>query len=110
MSGRVIVTEEAGRSGLPAPWDGRTLLRLGERWALGADELQWIVLQARRHRGSLKWQAIAFVNSHSAVLRRVLREAGAELSHEGEAALNALNPTFREWRDQMQRRRCGDGG
>lgn len=109
MSGRTIVTEEAGRSGLPTAWDGRARLQLGDKWALGADELQWIVLQARRHHGKVKWQPVAFVHTQSAVLRRVLREAGAELSPEGEAALNALNPTFREWREQMMRA-GGDGG
>ena len=84
---------------MPAPaWNGSAPLPIGPGWALGADNLQWIVLRARRHRGCVKWQPVAFVGSTRAVLARILRENGGELSPEGESALNALNPTFRAWR------------
>jgi hypothetical protein len=82
----------------PLAWDGLAPLRLGDRLALGADDLQWIVLRARHHRGQLKWQAVAFVRSTRGVLTRVIRETGAELSPDGEAALNALEPTYDAWR------------
>ena len=83
----------------PEPWNCREPLRLAERWALAADDLQWIILHARNHRGATKWQAVAFVASTTAVLRRVLREKGIALSPEGQCALNALEPTYREWRE-----------
>lgn len=83
-------------------WDGSEPIILGDGWALGADNLQWMVLRARRHKGRVKWQPVAFVASNKAVLKRVLREKGASLSREGEAALNALNETFRKWRETIQ--------
>lgn len=90
-------------------WDGLSPLILAKGWALSADDLQWIVLRARRYRGSIKWQPVAFVRSTRAVLRRVLQEKGITLGAEGESALNALNPTFREWRDAV-RNRSRDAG
>ena len=89
------------RPDLPATpvWDGNAPLILGDGWALGADNLQWMVMQARVHKGGIKWQPVAFIGSTRRVLRRVLRELGVELSPDGEAALNGLNETFREWRE-----------
>ncbi len=94
----------AGRSGLSVPseqWDGKSRLRLGLGWSLSDDGLQWVVSTARNHKGAVKWQPVAFVRSNSDVLRRVLREAGAELSPDGERALNALPATYRQWREAL---------
>lgn len=79
-------------------WGGRELLRLNEAWALDADSLQWIVLKARRHHGTIKWQPIAYVGSSRAVLMRVLRERGVIVEARALAALNGLPETFRIWR------------
>jgi hypothetical protein len=95
----VRLSVRADEKAVSAPaWNGSAPLPIGPECALGADNLQWVVLRARRHRGHVKWQPVAFVGSTRAVLTRILREKGDVLSPEGESALNALNPTFREWR------------
>tara|TARA_R110000787_G_scaffold21236_5_gene62939 strand:+ start:1645 stop:1965 length:321 start_codon:yes stop_codon:yes gene_type:complete len=104
MTGVKIAKGGAGHSGLSPPalhWDGSTRLRLGVRWALSADNLQWILLKARNHKGRTKWQPVSYISTNKAVLRRVLREEGVELCPDGERALNALNESFREWREQQ---------
>ena len=85
-------------------WHGAEPLPLGNGWALGADDLQWFVLRARNHRGRIKWQPVGFVCSTRDVLRRVLREKGVRLTPEGEAAVNALQPTFDAWRKAQRER------
>ena len=82
-----------------AAWDGTTPLPLGEGWALGADDLQWMVLRKFVRKSEAQdWRAVSFVATTKDILRRVLREKGCQLSAEGQAALDALPETFKEWR------------
>lgn len=91
----------------------RILFRLRQGWALGADREQWILYRRRaRNRWTERsWRPVAFIGSTRTVLQRVLREKGAVVDPEGQAALAALPATFREWRDErgVARRIAGDG-
>jgi hypothetical protein len=81
-------------------------LRLDPKFALGADELQWIVYRSRRKAPSpvnapfklgrgAEWEPVAFVRSTKAVLLRVLREKGCDGC---EAALAGTSQTFAAWK------------
>ena len=74
----------------------RLVLRLSDGWAVRADELQWILCRRRRNR----WDAISFVATTKAILLRCIREKGAVVDAEGQAALDALPDSFREWKRQ----------
>ncbi len=77
----------------------RIFLRLSEGWALGFDQNQWIVMRAKsdKSKPGQGWRAIAFVGSTRAVLRRVLREKGAEVAPGARAAVDSFPETFLEW-------------
>jgi len=77
----------------------RVFLRLGEGWALGYDQNQWIVMRSKsdRSKPGQGWRAIAFVGSTRAVLMRVLRETGAEIAPDARVAVDSLPETFLEW-------------
>jgi hypothetical protein len=66
-------------------------------WALGADNLQW-VLYRRRGDG---WRAMSFVSSTRDILERCLREKGCPEADRA-VLLAALPPTFRQWRKATQ--------
>ena len=71
----------------------KIFLRLSDRWALGYDDLQWIVMHYRPPR----WRSISFVASTKVVLMRVLEEDGAEITPEAQTVLDHLPDTFREF-------------
>lgn len=74
-------------------------LILSDKWAIGADRLQWIVYRRRAHtRRGGQWEPVSFVACTKTVLLRCLREKGAVVTPSGEAALDALPDTFTEWR------------
>ena len=61
----------------------RIFLRLSEKFALGADELQWILYKANGRDQVIDpplepryWHAISFVSSTKNILERCMREAG----------------------------------
>jgi hypothetical protein len=82
----------------------RIFLRLNENFAVGADELQWILY--RRHaavpEGSplllRDWRPISFVRSTKEILLRSMREKGCKPSHEAQLALDGMPPTFEAWK------------
>lgn len=85
----------------------RLFLRLSEDWALGHDDLQWIVYRVYFKRDTARFLPVSFIGSTRAVLHRVIRENGIELTPEAEVALDSIPNTFREWlllRDNPQRR------
>ena len=66
-------------------------------WAVGADELQWMLMRRiRRKRGDC-WDPVSFVHSTRDVLARCMREKGVE---PGTAAqlLSGLPETFDQWK------------
>ena len=71
----------------------RIFLRLGDHWALGYDDLQWIVMQYRPPR----WRPVSYVTTKKVVLMRVLEEKGVVVTPDALTTLNRLPETFREW-------------
>ena len=81
----------------------RILFHLCDGWALGADNLQWMLMRAKIRRGQRDWHPVAFVATEKRILRRVLQENGVEPTPEGGAALAALPDTFRARRRRQNR-------
>ena len=63
------------------------------RWALAADNLQWML--QRRYRAN-KWEPLSFVSSTKTVLARCLREKHCPPA-DAERLLAGLPATFDEW-------------
>jgi hypothetical protein len=84
----------------------RIFLRLSEKYALGADDLQWIVYRSRRKvpspldaplvcgRGS-EWEPVSFVRSTKEIL---LRCCGPMTCDEAQLALARYPSTFDAWK------------
>lgn len=68
-------------------------------WVLGADNLQWIVLRARKRRDEAYLHPVSYVTSTKTVLARVARENGVTVSASALAHLDAMPEHFRDWRD-----------
>jgi hypothetical protein len=65
-------------------------------WALGADELQWILYrQISRERGG--WRGVSFVRSDRDILERCMREKGVP-ECDREVLLAGLSQTFDLWK------------
>jgi hypothetical protein len=45
------------------------------QWALGADDLQWILYRSRKSR-TAPWVGVSFVRSERSILERCMREKG----------------------------------
>jgi len=70
------------------------------RWALGADNLQWILYRFKKSR-TAPWEATSFVSSERAILERCMRDK--DVPDEDRAVLLAgLPPTFKEWKQAAQ--------
>jgi hypothetical protein len=65
-------------------------------WAVGADELQWILYCRRslRHGG---WKAVSFVRSTKEILARCMREKGTD-EDTARFLLSGLPDTFDQWK------------
>lgn len=75
----------------------RIFLHLCEDWALGADELQWIVMRRKKRGDQRYWNPEAFIATEKRILRRVLREKGIEPTPEAARYLSSMPDTFKEW-------------
>jgi hypothetical protein len=77
-------------------------LRLNERFALGADDLQWILYAIHPRKGQpATWDGISFVRSTKDILLRCIREKGCQPTVEAQVALDAMPPTFDEWQASL---------
>ncbi len=81
------------------------LFHLCDGWALGYDKLQWILATvdkmppgAEKTLAGPRLRAVSFIGSTKAVLLRCIDENDIEPTPEAKAALDALPPTFKEWR------------
>jgi hypothetical protein len=70
------------------------IAQINDGWALGADDLQWILL--RRRKGPQPWYGVSFVSSTKDILARCMKEAGIS-ADEVEMVLEDLPDTFRKW-------------
>jgi hypothetical protein len=81
-------------------------LRLDERFALGADDQEWVVYRSRQKNPPAldaplipkDWEPINFVGSTKAILVEVLREKGCSPVFAAERALAGYPDTFRAWK------------
>jgi hypothetical protein len=80
----------------------RHFLRVGMKWSLGYDELQWVL---KRFIGTRKsgaragqeiWEDVAFVSSTKTILARCMREKGVP-ADDIHIALDCLPDTFAEF-------------
>jgi hypothetical protein len=78
------------------------VLRLSANWAVLADDRQWMLCKRRKNANS-GWKPLSYVASSKAVLLRCLREKGAVVDAQGQAALDALPQSFRAWQREMTR-------
>lgn len=81
----------------------RVVIRLSEKWAILADDCQWIVATARQRRAQRYWHPLRYIATTKAVLERNVRETGAIVDDTGRLALAGLPDTFRQWRDGQRR-------
>jgi hypothetical protein len=83
-------------------------LRLNQKFALGADDLQWILYKSRRKEPSPleahlvfgrggEWEPVSFVSSTKEILFRCMREADCKPCDEAQVALERYPDTFRDW-------------
>jgi hypothetical protein len=84
----------------------RHIIRFSDRWALSADNLQWVLEQYRPP----KWRGVAFIASNKAVLMRVLGEKGVDITPAAKVALDHLPDTFREWKSKQDAERSEPPG
>ncbi len=75
----------------------RYLFDLADGWAVGSDDLQWIVLRRRNMRTQSGWKPVAFVATKKSVLLRVLLELGISPTPAAQAKLEAMPEGFQEW-------------
>ena len=77
----------------------RFLFQLAEGWALGADDLQWMLLRARKRHAETVWQPVVFIASTKSILRRCMAESGIRITANVQALLDELPERFQEWRE-----------
>ncbi len=73
-----------------------------EKWALGYDRLQWMIMRAKKRRVGGEWEPVKFIASRKAAMLLTLAEIGVQLTSEAQAILDAMPDTFREWFQQIQ--------
>jgi hypothetical protein len=75
---------------------GALFLRLNERFALGADDLQWILYRASRRdpdmTNSHHWHGVSFVRATKDMLLRCMREKGCKPSDEAQSRPRGYGP------------------
>ena len=75
----------------------RVIFPLADGWALGTDDIQWILLRARNRHAETVWQPVAFIASTKSILRRCMAESGVQLTPTAEGRFDALPEQFRDW-------------
>ena len=82
---------------MPSTRRVRVFLTLGPDWAIGHDELQWIVYRRRKRQDASYWNPVGYINSNRDVLCRVLHENNALLDVAARQELMKLPFSFKEW-------------
>jgi hypothetical protein len=87
------------------------LINLAPYWALGFDQLQWILmksemcsligdkrgLQADKSSPTVRWRTVSFIASSKGILYRCVEENGIQLSSEAAEYIEAMPETFQAW-------------
>lgn len=66
-------------------------------WAVGADNLQWMLMHRTTRRGKEAWNPVSFVRSTRNILARCMREKGVEPCT-ADLLLAGLPDTFDQWK------------
>jgi hypothetical protein len=74
------------------------LFSLAPGWAIGADDRQWILLRRRKRQDEAYWQSISYVASTKAILLRILRDKGIQLTSDALVNIGALPDQFGDYR------------
>jgi hypothetical protein len=72
------------------------IFALASDWAVGADELQWMLMR-RRMGARPGWYPVSFVRSTRDILARCMREKGVE-PDTAALLLSGLPDTFDQWK------------
>jgi hypothetical protein len=75
----------------------RQFIAVSGQWALGADNLQWILYTAQKSK-TAPWVAMSFVSSSRDILERCMREKDTP-EDDREVLLAGLPPSFEEWKE-----------
>jgi hypothetical protein len=73
----------------------KVLFDLNDKWRLGFDELQWIVMKKAARDGEAIYRPVSFIASRKAVLIRVLDDLGVTPSDVASTSLARLPDSFR---------------
>jgi len=65
-------------------------------WAVGTDDLQWILMRRHRRPRGDSWDPVSFVRSTKNILARCMREKGVDVGTAAEL-LAGLPDTFDQW-------------
>jgi hypothetical protein len=89
----------------PAAMDDTIFLRLDAKFALGADDLQWILYRARHKDIPLgaplrqrDWDPVSFISSNKDILARCMREKGCFPAGQGAEWMASLTFSFKQWK------------
>lgn len=80
------------------------LIELSPGYALGFDNLQWIIYRAYFKLDTARLRPVAFIASTKAVLWRCIHENEIELTHEAVEYIDAMPDAFRAWYRWHKRR------
>jgi len=72
------------------------LITTSNGWAVGADNLQWILYRQYESEAKFPWRAISFVRTQRSILERCMREKGCPQSVRA-ILLAGLPDTFDQW-------------
>ena len=77
------------------------LFDLNDKWRLGFDELQWIVMKKRIKYGKTVYRPLSFIASRKLVLMRVLDEMGVTPSGQANGHLARLPDSFKAFQKSI---------
>lgn len=78
----------------------RLLFTFNDKWALGYDSQQWMIMRRvrrRNPRGRSNWNPVRFIGSYKRILLLTMREKGIEPTPSAQRELDALPDSFRAW-------------
>lgn len=81
----------------------RQFLRLSEKWALGYDRNQWIVMKRRKRRDEHYWHPVSFIGSTKTNLLRVVAEKGVTVGPAAQRVLDTMPERFLDWLEDRSR-------
>lgn len=77
---------------------------INDKWALGADSLQWILKKKVTSKGKVMWIGQSFHANEKIYLFRSMREKGVIATPEAMVELEALPASFREFKEKYNPR------